>query len=254
MKKYLFVDLDDTLFQTLKKCQGREDLRPVAYLKDGAPISYTCAKQRTLFEMLMREMTLIPTTARNHDALARVDLPFSAHAIIDYGGVILLPNGEADQQWLAHTAQQSAAANAGLQHVLGLMDTYAAANGMAGRSRMVQDFGIGFYALIKDPHGDAACLEQIDNALLRPWVAQEGRDFYIHRNGNNLAVLPKTLNKAHAVQYLQQQFRSEYGSILSVGMGDSLSDSSFMHLCDYAMLPQTSPLGQVLADVMREHS
>ena len=252
MKKFLFVDLDDTLFQTLKKCQGRDDLRAVAFLKDGAPISYISDKQRTMFEMLMREMTLIPTTARNRDALARVDLPFASCAIIDYGGVILLPDGEPDANWLRHTREQSAAANKALQQVLGLMDDYAKATGMAGRSRMVEDFGIAFYALIKDPEGDADKLAQIEAAVLRPWVAQAGQAFYIHRNGNNLAVLPKTLNKAFAVRYLQQQFRAEFGSILSIGMGDSRSDAGFMRLCDYAILPHASQLGDELANIAQE--
>ncbi len=251
MKKFLFVDLDDTLFQTLKKCQGRQDLRAVGFLQDGSPISYMSDKQRALFEMLAREMTLIPTTARNQNALSRVDLPFSSYAIIDYGGVILQPDGQPDANWLQHTTQQSASAHSGLCLALDLMRDYASANGMAEmvpQARLVQDFGIAFYALIKHPQGDDAKLAQMDADVLRPWVAQAGSDFYIHRNGNNLAVLPKTLSKRHAVQYLQQQFVAEFDSILSIGMGDSRSDASFMSVCDYAMLPQTSQL----ADVLRE--
>ena len=254
MKKFLFVDLDDTLFQTLKKCQGGNgnDLRAVAFLKDGAPISYMSDQQRAMFEMLMREMTLIPTTARNRDALSRVDLAFTSYAIIDYGGVILQANGEPDPLWLGRTQQQSAAAHSGLQHACSLMDEYARTSGMQGRARLVEDYAIPFYALIKDPEGDVDKLAHIDATVLQPWVAGAGQDFYIHRNGNNLAVLPKTLNKAHAVAYLQQQLRSEWGRIISLGMGDSRSDASFLRLCDYAILPHASQLGDVLDHIAQE--
>jgi hydroxymethylpyrimidine pyrophosphatase-like HAD family hydrolase len=246
LKKFLFVDLDDTLFQTSKKCQGHVDLQPVAFLKDGAPISFMNHKQRALFDMFAREMTLIPATARNLDAFSRVDLPFCAHAIIDYGGVILLPDRQPDQAWLAHTQQQMVLAHEGLQAVLRLIDEYAIASGMAGRARMVEDFGVPFYALIKDPHGIETNLAQIEAAVLQPWVAGSGRDYYIHRNGNNLALLPNSLNKAHAVNHLQAQFRREFEHILSFGMGDSRSDATFMAACDYALLPQLSQLGTAL--------
>ena len=248
MKKFLFVDLDDTLFQTSKKCQDRDHLQPVAFLKDGAPISYTCDKQRDLFAMLAREMTLVPATARNLDAFSRVDLPFDNHAVINYGGVILLPGGQPDPHWLAHTQAQMVQAHSGLQAIRQLIDAHATAQGMRGRARLVEDFGTPFYALIKDPDGDDNTLAHIETAVVKPWVAAAGCDYWIHRNGNNLAILPNSLNKLHAVTYLQQQFRTEFGSILSIGMGDSRSDAGFMTACDYALLPQRSQL----ADVLRE--
>lgn len=248
MKKFLFVDLDDTLFQTSKKCLDQHDLQPVAFLKDGAPISYMSDKQRALFGLLEREMTLIPATARNLDAFSRVDLPFDNHAVIDYGGVILLPGGQPDQHWLAHTRAQMVLAHSGLHAVRQLIDEHAIAHGMRGRARLVEDFATPFYALIKDPDGNEDTLRHIESAVLRPWIAAAGRDYWIHRNGNNLAVLPNSLNKRHAVCYLQQQLRTEFGAILSIGMGDSRSDAGFMAACDYAMLPQRSQL----ADVLRE--
>ena len=78
MKKFLFVDLDDTLFQTPGKCADEVDLHPAAYLKDGSVCSFTTPRQRAFFALMDREMTLIPATARNRDALSRVDLAFSS--------------------------------------------------------------------------------------------------------------------------------------------------------------------------------
>ena len=67
-------------------------------------------------------------------------------------------------------------------------------------------------------------------------------DYFIHRNGNNLAVLPKTLNKARAVAYLRAELEAEHGPIVSFGMGDSRSDARFMAECDYAIIPNGTQL------------
>ncbi len=64
LKKFLFADLDDTLFQTLEKCAGREALEPAAYYSNGSICSYTTPAQRAFFALSDQGMTVIPTTAR----------------------------------------------------------------------------------------------------------------------------------------------------------------------------------------------
>lgn len=242
MKKYLFVDLDDTLFQTLGKCEHVANLQPAAYMVDGSPISYSTPRQRALFELMQREMTLIPTTARNCAALSRVDLPFSSFAIVDYGGVILEPGGAVDQTWLDTMRDDMQHALAGLHEVIQLMDDYSARVGLAGRARLVEDCDTPFYVVLKDPDKRAERLEQVENEAVAPWIAGAGKDFFIHRNGNNLAILPKTLNKARAVAYLCQRIKAEHGEIMTFGMGDSKSDARFMASCDYAIVPSGTQL------------
>lgn len=245
MKKFLFVDLDDTLFQTLPKCEAQAHLQPAAYLKDGSVISYTTPRQRALFETMQREMTLIPTTARNLDALRRVDLPFSSYAIVNYGGMVLEPGGALDQDWLATMRPDMHSALPGLQEAMALIDDYAVRSGLPGRARLVEDGAIPFYIVLKDPEKNAERLAQVEQAVLMPWLAGNGQDFFIHRNGNNLAVLPKTLNKARAVAYLRQRLQAEHGEIMTFGMGDSKSDARFMAACDYAIVPSGSQLAQL---------
>ena len=243
VKKFLFVDLDDTLFQTPGKCAAETDLRPAAYLKDGSVCSFTTSRQRAFFELMHREMTLIPATARNHDALRRVDLPFSSHAIIDYGGVILAPDGSPDGDWLDLMRADMALALDGLKEAIAVIDDYCARVGLKGRARLIEDFATPFYIVVKDPDKQAERLALIEREALMPWITSAtGQHFYLHRNGNNLAVLPKTLNKARAVHYLRQQLEKEHGDIMTLGMGDSQSDARFMAACDYAIVPSGTQL------------
>ncbi len=242
MKKFLFVDLDDTLFQTPKKCLSEVELEPAAYLKDGAPCSFTTPRQRAFFDFARREMTLIPATARNADAFSRVDLPFASYAVLDYGGIVLLPGGALDAGWLALMRADMQVALPGLREAMRVIDDFQAGLGRPARARLIEDFGTPFYIVIKDHEARADRLAEIEQEVLLPWIASDGFDYFIHRNGNNLAVLPKTLNKARAVAYLQAQLAAEHGPIISFGMGDSRSDARFMAACDYAIVPNGSQL------------
>ncbi len=89
-------------------------------------------------------------------------------------------------------------------------------------------------------------LEFIEREAVLPWLAAinagAGSDFCVHRNANNLAILPKTLNKARAVAYVRQILEAEHGEIITFGMGDSTSDARFMASCDYAIIPKGSQL------------
>ena len=242
MKKFLFVDLDDTLFQTPGKCAGEVDLHPTAYLKDGSACSFTTPRQRAFFEMVNRDMTLIPATARNRDALSRVDLEFSSYSIIDYGGIVLEPDGALDTVWLETMRVDMASALDGLKTAIEIIDQYSERVGLKGRARLIEDYATPFYIVVKDPDKHAERLERIEREALAPWIATAGQDFYLHRNGNNLAVLPHTLNKVRAVKYLRQRLQAEHGEIMTLGMGDSKSDARFMAACDYAIIPSDTQL------------
>lgn len=242
MKKFLFVDLDDTLFQTPKKCQQDVALEPAAYLKDGSPCSYTTPRQRAFLDFAQRDMTLIPATARNADAFRRVDLPFSSYTVLDYGGIVLQPGGALDAGWLALMQADMHVALPGLREAMRAIDDFQSKAGRPARARLIEDFATPFYVVVKDHEARAERLEEIEREVLRPWLAADGADYFIHRNGNNLALLPKALNKARAVSYLRAKLEAEHGPIISFGMGDSCSDARFMSACDYAIVPSGTQL------------
>jgi phosphoserine phosphatase len=245
LKKFLFADLDDTLFQSLEKCGGRDDLQPAAVLKDGVACSFTTAGQRALFEFMDDGMTVIPATARNQDAFSRVKLNFNSYAVINYGGVVLLPDGSADRAWLERMRPLMLAAQQGLAEVAGLIDAFVAGTGQRGRCRVIEDFTIPFYLVFKDADKIAERLEPIEREVVRPWLETRGHDYFIHRNGNNLAVLPNALNKSHAVAYVTERLRAEHGPLLTFGIGDSRSDARFMAACDYAIIPRGTQLAAI---------
>lgn len=244
-QKFLFADLDDTLFQSLEKCGDCGALEAAAFLKDGSPISYTTAAQRAFIAFAQDGMTMIPATARNLNAFQRVDLPFASYAVLDYGGIVLNPGGSVDQPWLARMQQAMHAALPGLRELAGLIDAWAARTGFGGRARLIEDFATPFYLVVKDPDKIAARLEPIEREVVQPWLDAGGRDYFIHRNGNNLAILPNALNKSHAVAYVTERLRAEHGEILTFGMGDSRSDARFMAACDYAIVPGRSQLASL---------
>jgi hydroxymethylpyrimidine pyrophosphatase-like HAD family hydrolase len=248
--KYLFADLDDTLFQSLEKCRGADELEPAAYLKDGSPVSYTTPAQRALFNFAREGMTVIPTTARNRDAFRRVDLPFDSYAVLNYGGMVLAPGGAVDIGWQALMHEAMHRALPGLQELSRLLDDYAVQTGFTGRTRLIEDNGVPFYLVLKDPLKRADALVPFERDIARAWLADGDKPYYLHRNGNNFAVLPNALDKAHAVRYISGVLREEHGAILTFGMGDSRADAAFMSACDYAIVPRHTQLAGLTLEAL----
>ncbi len=250
MKKFLFADLDDTLFQTFEKCAHADALEPAAYYKDGSICSYTTRAQRAFLSFVQDGMTVIPTTARDHDGLRRVQLPFESYAVINYGGVVLEPGGAPDRAWLDGMRAAMHAALPGLQELARMLDDYAARTGFGGRARMIEDFATPFFLVVKDPDKRHERLAPLETEVVRPWIEDGGRDYVVHRNGNNLAILPKALDKANAVAHITTLLRAEHGDIVTFGMGDSRSDARFMAACDYAIVPRATQLARLTVEAL----
>jgi hydroxymethylpyrimidine pyrophosphatase-like HAD family hydrolase len=247
---YLFADLDDTLFQSLEKCRTNDGLVPAAYLKDGLPVSFTTAAQRAFLDFARDGMTIIPATARNRDAFSRVALPFDSYAVLNYGGMVLAPGGAVDVIWQALMHGAMLAALPGLQELARLLDDYAVRTGFTGRTRLIEDNGMPFYLVLKDPLKRADALAPFEFDVARTWIADGDKPYYLHRNGNNFAVLPKALDKAHAVRYVSGLLREEHGAILTFGMGDSRADAAFMSACDYAIVPSHTQLAGLTLEAL----
>nr|WP_209262591.1 haloacid dehalogenase [Thiorhodococcus minor] len=234
--------MDDTLFQSHRKCPSEDGLHPVAYLRDGTSHSFMTAKQQAFWRLLEDNATLIPTTARDLDALSRVDLPFRSWRIIAYGGIILTPEGQPDQTWLERMRQVSDGAIHELRLLLGAAEDMIERDALAARVRIVGDFDLPFYIVAKYKDGKEADLDYLQQELLQPLVDARSDRFRLHRNGNNLAVIPRTLGKEHAVRHLTERLRQEWGELMTFGVGDSLIDGAFMAECDYALTPRGSQL------------
>jgi hypothetical protein len=250
LKKFLFADLDDTLFQTFDKCAVKDALEPAAWYSDGSICSFTTPAQRAFFSFVSAGMTVIPTTARSLDAFSRVNLGFTSYAVLNFGGIILQPDGAIERDWQGRMHGLMLAALPGLRELAARIDAWCARTGYGGRARLVEDAGTPFFIVVKDPDKIAPNLERVEREVVLPWIAGAGKDYCVHRNGNNLAVLPRSLDKADAVAWITERLRREHGEIVTFGMGDSRSDARFMADCDYAIIPRRTQLSKLTVETL----
>lgn len=240
-----FVDLDDTLFQTVGKCPDdvpADRLTPLGFTREGEPLSYATPRQMSFLTWLAQTTRLIPVTARSLDALRRVHIPFNA-AICAHGGVILDDRGRVDEEWAARIAASADGHVAELTSYADAIAAEAAQRGQAIRVRVLTEGDVPLYVLVKHGTADSAALNEVVDAAV-PCLPIGWTE---HRNGNNIALMPPYLGKRHAVERLLPRLRAEHGDVPVLGIGDSLTDAPFMAACDFAMMPVGSQLaGQVL--------
>lgn len=240
MRVIALVDLDDTLFQTLRKCPAdvpETDLVPIGYARDGSPLSFATPRQMALIDWLTETTHFVPVTARGLDALRRVRIPFSA-AVCAHGGVILGDDGAPDAQWATHVAREAATHAATLDQLVAAVSERADAQATPIAVRVLSEGAVGLYVLVKHPDADDAALNSVVDAMLD----RVPLGWTVHRNGNNIAIMPPYLGKAHAVAHILPTLRARHPGAMTVGIGDSITDAPFMRLCDFAVTPTASQL------------
>ncbi len=251
MQRYIFLDLDDTLFQTLRKCPTPKNdprLQVRAFLPDGSPNSYATHKQQWLWQWLADDFKMVPVTARDSEAFERVTLPFHEEAVLDHGAVILNKKGEVDAFWMAKMLSHLPYHHAQLLAVWTEIAAYTR-EVQGYKLRLVKDFDVIWYGVIKHAKATESPLQSIIENVLKDHPHMLSGDLYWHLNGNNLAVLPKIINKESAVRYLIAQYQQHDPELLTIGAGDSKTDAAFMTLCDYALIPSRTQLFNILADI-----
>lgn len=232
------VDLDDTLFQTRRKCPPGVELTPYAYAADGSALSFATPAQLGFIAWLEATALIVAVTARSTGALARTRLRWT-HAVAAHGGVIDL-DGTRSAEWTAVMAahDHGPALAAMAARVAGDAD----AAGVAIRARVLEEDGLPLYLVVKHaaPEGDDAALHR----ACAPLLAAAPPGWTTHVNGNNVALLPPGLGKAHAVAWLLPRLRARHPGLPVIGIGDSDTDAAFMALCDFAMMPPKSQLAR----------
>lgn len=236
---FVFVDLDDTLFQTRIKCSDHDRLEPVGYLKDGSALSFSNQRQRTFLAAMQAIGTVIPTTARDLDALSRVKLEFSHARIAAHGAVVLAPDGTLDREWARQVDRWADETKTVLESILARVEGRIQREGMDLRARLVGEHGQVHYFLAKSQSGDLSDLDRLQHAL-GPESIERG--LRVHRNGNNLALLPSWLGKEFAVEWVRDRYLP--ADVLLLGAGDSLTDLPFLRSCDFLVVPARSQIAR----------
>jgi len=240
------VDLDDTLFQTLRKCPDDipvDRLTPLGFAKDGSPLSYATPRQMTLLQWLSETTHLVPVTARSLDALRRARIPFRA-AVCAHGGVILDEAGAVDLEWQALMETEAHRCSAMLSDMRDAVQAEAEAQGIPINVRVLGEGGLPLYTIAKHADADADALFAVVDAAV-PSMHAGWTD---HRNGNNVALMPPHLGKRHAVAHILPGLRARFPDVPVIGIGDSTTDAPFMGLCDFAMMPTASQLAGTTFD------
>jgi hypothetical protein len=249
MQNYIFLDLDDTLFQTLRKCErgpGDPTLEVRAYLPDGTPNSYATDKQQWLWQWLAKDFRIVPVTARDVHAFQRVDLPFREEVVLNHGAVILDKNRNVDAAWMNRIVPALPEYQDKLVSVWDEIQAYCRLHD-GYKLRLVEDFDVTWYGVVKHKSGMESPLKALLDTIIRPHPHLLDGSLYWHLNGNNLAILPKIITKEDAVGYLLDIYRQRHPDLLTFGAGDSRSDAAFMALCDYALIPKNTQLFKTLA-------
>lgn len=240
MRRVVFVDLDDTLFQTQRKNPHADRLAAVD--RDGKPLSFRCGRQEAFLDWLAKDALVVPVTGRSVDAFRRVTIPFHGHAVCSFGGVILDSDGNPDPEWLGLMAEAAAGTAGTMDILLGTVADAAAGHRVDVRHRIIRDAGLPLYISVKHNAGDGVETARLA-AAVSPAVPE---GWTLHLNGNNMALLPPFLGKAAAVSFLLERFVGG-GPVLTIGVGDSLTDVGFMSLCDFAVAPAKSQIVSVLS-------
>ena len=241
-KPLVFVDLDDTLFQTHRK-QKPTALYNVATTDiSGQPLSYTNPKQQVFVNWLMQTTEMVAVTARSVDGFKRVQLPFQHGAICSHGGTILGKDLEVDREWLDLKIQANQELKLVLHEVESIFHDYAKATDLGTlRTWTLSENGLEIYAVAKQNDPTTLVLDQLVQQIPQHLLAH----CYIHINGNNLAIIPNHISKQKAVEFFIEKYDPHHERVI-LGWGDSLSDAGFLSCCDWFGMPKNSQLDKFL--------
>ncbi|ARU15919.1 sucrose-6-phosphate hydrolase [Croceicoccus marinus] len=238
MGPVIFTDLDDTLFQTSRKLpEAPGETKVMSYYEDRRPSGYATERQSRMLNWLDAER-VVPVTARSREVLARVNIS-QAPAICSNGGSIITQAGEIDREWHARMTLLETR-HERIDEVY--PELTAQLNDADYRHWIVYEEELPLYIVIKTNLPEDRQLDPVEQQM------REAKPYgwRLHRNGNNLAVLPPWLNKRSAVAHMLAKFREIDPHIPSIGIGDSHSDCGFMDLCDLAATPTSSQVWKLI--------
>jgi hydroxymethylpyrimidine pyrophosphatase-like HAD family hydrolase len=248
VKPLVLVDLDDNLFQTARK-MSEKPIHIASRTEIGEPSGYMTATQKQLVTWLLHSADVVPITARSIEAFRRVEIPFKGLAVCSHGGVILTPDKKPDYLWQELINQMLAPYQERLKFISNQALEIGCELGHSLRGWVVEELGTVFYAVTKDNNSSESALSELLAAMMERDLIG---DMYVHLNGNNLAFLPKELNKKFAAQEIIKRDKEDNGERPIIGLGDSISDIGFMQECHFWGAPANSQITRFILESMND--
>lgn len=238
----VFLDLDDTIFQTPRKMREMARAVPAAIDGKGQPSSWMSARQHAFFLWLSAHAAIIPVTGRSSGQLARVLLPFKSWRIAAHGAVIIQPDGSLHKPWQARITALVTPLRKAMREIAAICNEHYETREIGARARVEEENGLGIYVVSKHANGEKLA----ELYSVRPLLEKNRlvKDFDIIANDNNLSIIPKGLGKDLAIREIAPFL--DLDSLPALGFGDSLSDLPFMNLCDFWGTPRNSQIARKL--------
>lgn len=247
IKPLFLVDLDDNLFQTKRKMTGDEikHCRVAALDKEMQPQSFMSQEQAHFVDWILEHATLVPVTARGTEETARVTLDFKSWQISSHGAVIMTPQGFIDEEWKKHILWALTSYSSRIKELQEALTKEFKTAGIKAWARINYEYnGAPIYLLAK--HTDSSKINELYEIADKVKASFNLEDFFIHKNDNNIAWLPQCINKGSATRYLINKIKQTAPHTPVMGLGDSVSDYSFLQECSWFGMPKQSQIQQVL--------
>jgi HAD superfamily hydrolase (TIGR01484 family) len=234
----IFLDLDDTIFQTKRK--NSQGIIQATNPENPENISFMTEGQKLFTDIFLNRdnVKIIPVTARDMEQYKLTLLSNNPNitTAVTYFSAVITDHGEIDQEWQEHIKNSYSKLKFSVREIMEKITANADLENFKIHS--VEDFYIVIKNRSKDKNQYIIQNEELKNKL----SAMINDEYYIHYNSNNIAVLPKFLDKKNAVEYLIKKYRP----LLTIGAGDSITDLNFMELCDFKIIPKNSQINEYL--------
>jgi hydroxymethylpyrimidine pyrophosphatase-like HAD family hydrolase len=234
-----FSDLDDTLFQSSRKCQEVVGHKVAAVLPGGEVGAYSTPQQQALISLLNNSY-FIPVTGRRTESLSRIQVSFNSYKITSHGAIILNSGSVLHPSWRLVLDEEEPQWCDRMLSLKSEVEQYVKQYGLELRVRVISDMGYACYVCVK---GEPLHLQKLQTGV----GAINSDGFNVHCNDRNLAYMPPYASKRRAVTFLKEILKTETKEpITFIGLGDSLSDTGFLSICDFQIIPSNSQIAEAL--------
>lgn len=233
----IFVDLDDTLFQTKRKKEN--GIFQATYPANPENISYMTDYQKLFIDLLSdsEKTVIVPVTARDNQQYFRTDLSRNSKVKIacTYFGGQILEDNKPLFEWESFIKESYEKINPSMN------DIFNKVYQLIDHELFNLTMSEHYYLVIKNKN-KLLNNYKIQNEKLKVLLSGIISDnYFLHHNDNNISILPKFIDKKNAVEYLIKKYKP----VLTIGVGDSLTDLGFMSLCNFKIIPNNSQIDQL---------